>query len=108
MSLFNQKNNYDDGERPFQLTIYLKNSDDPLWICNRQDSIVEIADQLMGDSEYDGGDGTVSIVGVKLDPHPVPITLLIKPWAVAAVEFHPITLQRCKEMSDRSRKQGKM
>jgi hypothetical protein len=92
---------------PYQLSVYLKNGE-CLWIVNRLDALVEVSDLLMGDTEYDGGDGTVEIRGIKLMPEPTQSILLIKPWSVAAVEMCPVTMQRCREMVERAVKRGMM
>lgn len=106
MALFsNGEGDYEGGDEPFQLTIYLKTGE-TLWIINRYGCLVEIANQLMGESEYDGGDDTVDIHGVKLMPHPVPTVLFVKPWAVAAVELNPVTMDSVKQMASRSKKEG--
>ena len=106
MALFsNNEGEFEGGDRPFQLSVYLKNGE-CLWVVNRLDALVEISDQLMGDTEYDGGDGTVEIHGIKLLPQPLQTILLIKPWSVAAVEMSPVTMDRCKEMTQRAIKRG--
>ena len=90
---------------PYQLSVYLKNGE-CLWIVNRLDALVEISDQLMSDTEYDGGDGTVEIRGIKLMPEPAQALLLVKPWSVAAVEMCPVTMERCRDMVERAMKRG--
>ena len=104
-SFINGEGNYEGGEEPFQLTIYLKTGE-ALWIVNKHNNLIDVADRLMGESEYDGGDCTVDIRGVKLMPNPVPTVLFVKPWAVAAVELTPASLERCKEMAARAKKLG--
>ena len=108
MALFaNHEGNYEGGEQPHQLTIYLKTGE-TIWIVNRYDFLIEVVDQLMGESEYDGGDNTVEVRGIKMMPHPVPTTFFIKPWACAAVELNPVTLENCKEMATRAKKEGRL
>lgn len=91
--------------KPYQLSVYLKNGE-CLWIVNRLDALVEVSDQLMSDTEYDGGDGTVEIRGIKLMPEPAQALLLVKPWSVAAVEMCPVTMERCRDMVERAMKRG--
>jgi len=106
MALFaNHEGNYEGCDQPHQLTIYLKTGE-TLWIVNRYDLLIEVADQLMGESEFDGGDNTVEVRGIKMMPHPIPTTFFIKPWAVAAVELNPVTMDSVKQMASRSKKEG--
>jgi hypothetical protein len=101
----NFEGEFEGGQQPYQLDIYMKNGEN-LWIVNRLDALVEITDQLMCDNEYDGGDNTVEIRGVKLLPNVVQTMLFIKPWAVAAVEMSPVTMERCREMAAKAKKEG--
>ena len=88
-SFVNGEGNYEGKDSPYQLTIYLKTGD-TLWIVNRHDKLIEVANMLMSDNEYDGGDNTIEVSGVKFVPHLVATTVFVKPWAVAAIEMNPV------------------
>jgi len=95
-SFINAEGDYEGKDSPYQLTIYLKTGD-TLWVINRHDKLIDVADMLMGDNEYDGGDNTVDIDGVKFVPYLVPTTVFVKPWAVAALEMNPVKKEFLKQ-----------
>lgn len=95
-SFVNAEGNYEGKDSPYQLTIYLKTGD-TLWVINRHDKIIDIANTLMSDNEYDGGDATVDISGVKFVPYMIPTTVFVKPWAVAALEMSPVKEEFLKQ-----------
>ena len=106
MSLYaNGEGEFERGGSPWQLTIHMKTGDS-LWIVNRMDALVEIADRLMSDSEFDGGDGVVEIRGVKLTPHPIQTIMHVKPWMVAATEMIEVTKDRCSDLAKKAQKDG--
>ena len=77
-----------------------------MWIVNRLDALIEVTDQLMAESEYDGGDNVVEICGVKLTPHLVQTIMHVKPWMVAATELTEVTKDRCSDIAKRAIKKG--
>jgi len=95
-SFVNGEGDYEGKDAPYQLTIYLKTGD-TLWIINRHDKLIDVSNELMGDNEYDGGDNTVDITGVKFVPHLTPTTVFVKPWAVAALEMNPVKEEFIKQ-----------
>ena len=79
------------SERLHQMSIFLKNGE-CLTIVNYMDELRDIADELVcTDNEYDGGMHPVEIRGVRLQPSPCTVVLLIQPWNVAAVELVELT-----------------
>ena len=106
MALFsNGEGSFERGSSPWQLTVHLKTGE-TMWIVNRLDALIEIAEQLMAESEYDGGDNIVEVRGVKLMPHLVQTIMHIKPWMVAATEMSEVTKDRCSDMAKRAMKKG--
>lgn len=76
----------------YKLTIHLK-SGRSMYLVNQLGEFVELVPQLMGDSEYDGGDGTVEIRGVRIKPIPSSGMICVKPWSVAAIELNEFSIK---------------
>jgi len=79
------------SERLHEMTIFLKNGES-LTVVNYIEELRDIAEELVcTDCEFDGGMHPVEIRGVRLQPSPCTVVLLIQPWNVAAVQLVELT-----------------
>ena len=84
-----------------EMTVFLK-CGEGITVINYEGDIRESAEMLMSsDSEYDGGDFSVEIRGIRLFPDPAPIALLVQPWNVAAVTLVEVTGSAIKSLASR-------